>query len=122
MSTTTLARGTPQRQSPSRDSTDLSASAVELRLLCTHEGWLVRRLAALDDAPALEGQVLVALIGGQAVAALSLRDQRVVANPFIPTSGAVALLRLRAQQVSDEPRRARRFRGACRFRRGRRPG
>lgn len=91
------------------DAGDLYASAIELRLLRTHEAHLVRRLAALDDAPELDGQVLVALMGGQAVAALSLRDRRVVANPFVPTSEAVALLRLRVAQLSEGRRRVLRF-------------
>jgi hypothetical protein len=109
MGTTTLGRDTRERHAMPTDTGDLYASAIELRLLCTHEAWLVRRLAALDDAPPLHGQVLVAVIGGQAVAALSLCDQRAVANPFIPTAEAVALLRLRAAQLSDAPRRALRF-------------
>jgi hypothetical protein len=83
------------------------APAIELRLLCAHEARLVRRLAALDDAPALRGQILIALIGGQAVAALSLLDQRVVANPFLPTAESVALLRLRAGQLANGGTRSR---------------
>jgi hypothetical protein len=43
----------------------------------------------------------------QAVAALSLSDQRVVANPFVPTGDAVALLRLRAEHVLRARRRPR---------------
>jgi hypothetical protein len=86
-----------------------NAPAIELRLLCAHEARLVLRLAALDDAPALCGQILIALIGGQAVAALSLLDQRVVANPFLPTAEAVALLRLRAGQLASDGNRGRRF-------------
>jgi hypothetical protein len=86
------------------------ASAIELRLLCAREAYLVHRLAALDDAPDLDGQVLVAIIDGQGVAALSLNDERVVANPFIPTAEAVALLRVRAAQLSNGHRGASLFR------------
>ena len=71
---------------------------------------MVRRLASLDDAPALTGQVLLALVDGEAVAALSLSDGRVVANPFLPTEAAVGLLRLRAQHLSVKRPRRRRFR------------
>jgi hypothetical protein len=64
----------------------------------------------LDGAPALEGEALLALIDGEAVAALSLRDGHVVANPFVRTEAAVALLRLRAGHVSgSRPGRRRRF-------------
>jgi hypothetical protein len=109
MSTTTPDRGSQRLPTMPDDAGDRYASAIELRLLGTDEAGFVRRLAALDDAPALDGQVLVAIMGGQAVAALSLHDQRVVANPFIPTSEAVTLLRLRAAQLSSPARRALRF-------------
>jgi hypothetical protein len=79
---------------------------VGLRLAGSHDTHLVARLAALDDAPELEGPVLLALINDQAVAGLSLLDGRVIANPFVATSEAVALLRLRAEHLSG--RRARR--------------
>jgi hypothetical protein len=98
-----------RRLAPVSDSADVDAHAIELRLLATHEARLVRRLAVLDEAPELRGQVLVALIGGQAVAALSLADHRVVANPFVPTAAAVALLRLRAAQLTPERARTRRL-------------
>jgi hypothetical protein len=67
----------------------------------------VRRLAALDDAPPLRGQVLLALVDGEAVAAASLSDGRVVANPFVPTAATVTLLSLRASQLSGPPARRR---------------
>ena len=94
-------RGLP----PSR-ATDPLQATVTVRLAHSDEAQLVRDLAALDDAPAPEGPVLLALMDGEAVAALSLRDQRVVANRFVLTQDAVAILRLRAQQPSGtRPRR-----------------
>ncbi|HWF25873.1 MAG TPA: hypothetical protein VG275_10520 [Solirubrobacteraceae bacterium] len=84
-----------------------SEGTVELRPAGAEEAGIVRDLAALDDAPALEGQVLLALIDGRAVAALSLDDGRVVANPFVPTVKVVAVLRMRAEQLSVVPRRGR---------------
>jgi hypothetical protein len=84
-----------------------SEGTVELRPAGAEEAGIVRDLAALDDAPALEGQVLLALIDGRAVAALSLDDGRVVANPFVPTAEVVAVLRMRAEQLSVAPRRRR---------------
>jgi hypothetical protein len=86
----------------------MNAPAVSLRIAGADDEQVVRDLAALDDAPAPQGDVLLALIDGEAVAALSLRDGHVVANPFVPTEAAVALLRLRAQHVSSRrPRRRR---------------
>jgi len=79
---------------------------VALRLTEPDEASVVRRLADLDDAPPLAGQVLLAMIDGEAVAALSLSDGRVVANPFLHTEAAVGLLRLRARNLSvARPRR-----------------
>jgi hypothetical protein len=82
--------------------------AVSLRIAGVDDEQVVRDLAALDDARAPEGEVLLALIDGEAVAALSLRDGHVVANPFVRTEAAVALLRLRADHVSSRRRRRRR--------------
>jgi hypothetical protein len=56
-------------------------------------------LAELDSAPALAGRRLLALADGWPVAAISLDDGRVVANPFTRSAEAVALLRLRASQL-----------------------
>ncbi len=72
---------------------------IALRVAGIDETALVQHIAALDDAPVLEGQVLLAIADGEAVAALSLQDGRVVANPFICTADAVALLRLREQHL-----------------------
>jgi hypothetical protein len=71
-----------------------------LRLAEAGDARVVARLADLDSAPELEGPVLLALLDGDAVAGMSLRDGRVVADPFVPASQAVALLRLRAEHLA----------------------
>ncbi len=83
-----------------RRSSGSPAPTVALRLAGSDEAHMVRRLAALDDAPTLEGPVLLALVDGEPVAALSLVDRRVVANPFLFTRDLVDLLRLRAEHIS----------------------
>jgi hypothetical protein len=80
---------------------------IALRLAQADERPAVRRLAALDDAPELAGDVLLALVNGEPVAALSLADGRIVADPFRFTEEAVGLLRLRFQHLSGEARRGR---------------
>jgi hypothetical protein len=80
-------------------------ATIALRLAEDDEAGLVRRLAELDDAPDLHGPVLLALIDGEAAAALSLDDRRVVANPFVLTEDAVGLLRLRANHLLGKARR-----------------
>jgi hypothetical protein len=52
----------------------------------------VLRLAALDDAPAPHGDVLLAEVDGQAVAALDRESGAVVADPFRPTAAIVRAL------------------------------
>lgn len=56
-------------------------------------------LAEVDSARPLAGAALVALVDGEAWAAVSLRDGRVIADPFRATAPAVALLRVRAAQL-----------------------
>jgi hypothetical protein len=53
----------------------------------------LERLAALDSASPLEGEVLLAYAGGDVRAALSLETGRAVADPFFPSAELVALLR-----------------------------
>lgn len=78
---------------------------IELRLAEASDSAAVKRLAQLDSAPSLEGEVVIALIDGEAVAGLSLLDRRVTANPFVLTDEVVALMRLRAEHLSGASRR-----------------
>ena len=48
---------------------------------------------------------MLAVVDGEAVAAMSLSDLRIVANPFVRTQHAVKLLRLRAAHLSDRRER-----------------
>jgi hypothetical protein len=75
-------------------------SALVIRLAVAADETQLRRLAALDSARPLSGQTLIAEQGGSAVAALSLDDGSAVADPFIPSADAVAMLRVRASQLS----------------------
>ncbi len=79
-----------------------SPKAILLHFARPDDSGLVRRLAQLDDAKPLEGQILIAFVAGEAVAALSLTDGRVVANPFVPTADVVTLLRLREEHLRSE--------------------
>jgi hypothetical protein len=66
------------------------------------------RLAQLDSAEPLSDPILVAEVSGRLTAALSLREDRVIADPFVLTRGAVELLRARARQLSGPERSGRR--------------
>jgi hypothetical protein len=68
----------------------------------------LRRLAALDSARALIGDVLVAESDGVIRAAYSLEQGRAIADPFVPTASLVALLETRASlMVGARPKRNR---------------
>jgi len=67
-------------------------------------------LAELDSARALTGSTIVAEVDGRLVAAVSLHDGRVIADPFVPTADVVDVLRLHtagARSAKARPRRAR---------------
>lgn len=77
---------------------------------------LLRELAALDCARPLSGAVLVALVEGRPYAALSLDDDRAIADPFRATAPTVDLLRLRAQRLRAAEHRPQRPRRSLRRR------
>jgi hypothetical protein len=81
---------------------------LALRVAGDADARVIRRLAELDDSRPLRGEMLLAVLDGEAVAALSLADGRVVANPFVRTADAVVLLQLRAAQLSARASRSRR--------------
>ena len=68
-----------------------------LRLATEADTDTLVHLAELDSKPPLEGSILIGELHGEPVAALSLTDDRVVANPFRPTAHLLATMRLRAR-------------------------
>jgi hypothetical protein len=70
------------------------APEITIRQATSTDAFALRRLAALDDAPALRGDVLVAEHAGEVRAALSLENGRSIANPFAPTAKLIDLLRV----------------------------
>jgi hypothetical protein len=73
-------------------------STIAIRPSRPDESAALRDLAGLDSARPLTGDVLVALVDDTAVAALSLEDGRVVADPFRRTADVVDLLEIRAAE------------------------
>jgi len=71
-------------------------------------------LARLDSTRRLDGEIIVALVESELVAAMSLADCRIVSDPFRPTAAVRDLLALRYGQLaaceSSETGRARRSR------------
>ena len=66
------------------------------------------QVAALDDALVPAGELLVAELDGEIVAALSLTSGESIADPFRRSAEALDLLRLRAGQLTREQAGARR--------------
>jgi hypothetical protein len=80
-------------------------SSLVLRPATSADAPELERLAALDSARPLDGDVLLAYAGGELRAALSVDSGRHVADPFWPTADLVELLQAAA---GDRPRRPRR--------------
>jgi hypothetical protein len=68
----------------------------------------LRDLAVLDSTAPLRGDVLVAEVGAEMWAALSLNDGRGIADPFRPSAGALEMLRVRARHLAGAWRPSRR--------------
>ncbi|HWD69926.1 MAG TPA: hypothetical protein VG293_07000 [Solirubrobacteraceae bacterium] len=75
-------------------------SAIVIRLAVGADAAKLRRLAHMDSAQPLSGQALIAEQGGSVIAALSLADGIAIADPFVASADAVAMLRVRAAQLS----------------------
>lgn len=87
---------------------DAESPPLTLRYADAGDAAALDRLALLDSQRAPRGVVLVAEVGGELWAAISLDDRHAVADPFRPTGELVALMLERARQL----RRAERGRHA----------
>jgi hypothetical protein len=81
-----------------------AAQVIALRVARPEDDYDVSRLAQLDEAQLPVGPVMLGVVDGEAVAALSLTDGHVVADPFVATEKVVSLLRVRATQLSGQRR------------------
>src|SRR5215211_3470069 len=78
-----------------RSMVDTSTPTILLRPATADDDAELRRLSQLDSAAVLRRPAVLAEVDGMPIAALSLDEGRVVADPFRPTAGAVELLRAR---------------------------
>ena len=74
--------------------------AVTLRGATPADTQALMRLAALDSSDVPWGPLVVAEIGGELRAAISLSDRAVIADPFHPTAALVQLLRNLAEHAA----------------------
>jgi hypothetical protein len=89
-----------RRAAPSPDY--VARAAVTVRIAAAGDQIALLRLADLDSAPAPCPPLLIGEVAGRPVAALSLADGAVIADPFTPTLELVELLRLRAHQIRSD--------------------
>ncbi len=86
----------------------MSSPTIAIRSATGHDRDELVRLSALDTAPVPAGRVLLAVVDGEAQAAVEVATGRVVADPFRPTADLAELLRLRASRLGHRaaaPRR-----------------
>jgi len=76
-----------------------AANTYKLRLATEDDADALRRLAELDSRAPLAGRVLIGELAGSPAAALSLDDDRVIADPFRRTDHLVACMRIRAGAI-----------------------
>jgi hypothetical protein len=91
------------------------ANSHTIRLAIADDAIALRRLAALSGVTPLAGRILVAEHDHLVVAALSLEQNRTVADPGLAPSYLATLLRLRAEGIEAyerEPRLSERIREA----------
>jgi hypothetical protein len=98
-------KGVVMYYKPNRDQTETSITIRAARL---EDADALRRVAQRDSRAVPDGELLVALVGGEAQAAISLASGETIADPFHPTADLVGMLTLRASQWHGEFRRRRR--------------
>ena len=94
-----------------------AANAYSIRQTTAVDAPELRRLAELDSQKPFSGPGLIAETGGVAVAAISLFDGRLVADPFHATAAPAQLLRIRLgalRAYSSAPSLPERLRAAMR--------
>src|SRR3954468_3113992 len=80
-------------------------AALRIRQARHADAAALERLAALDSSQIPTGDVLLAEVGDELWAALSIDDGHHVADPLRPSADAVVMLAHRSRQLRRAPRR-----------------
>ena len=81
----------------------MNKTALTIRRATPADAFALRRLAAIDSAAPPTGDVLLAEMGSELWAAVSIDTGDAVADPFRPSGDLVDLLRFRAERLSGHP-------------------
>ena len=77
-----------------------AAASITIRPAYADDDRALARLAALDSAHKPSGPMLLAEVDGELRAALSLENQKAIADPFFPSLHLVSLLRAHAAETT----------------------
>jgi hypothetical protein len=93
------------RRSAGRSPLDVGLGFT-IRFAYPDDAIALRRLAALDSQPVLDGPMLLAEVAGELWAAVALTGEpRAIADPFRPTAELVALLHGRRDRLTHRGRK-----------------
>ena len=92
-------RPSPRRSRAAAATVTPDQPAVLIRRASAADAPALASLSALDERELPAGERLIGELGGRIVAALEVCSGRAIADPFVPTTGVVELLGLRAAQV-----------------------
>src|SRR4051794_41346122 len=81
-------------------------STISFRSATADDEPVLRDLSELDSARPVQRPAVLAVVDGSPVAAVSLSDGRIVADPFTRTEDVVTMLRARVAALAAERARA----------------
>jgi hypothetical protein len=81
----------------------MTNTALTIRRATAADAFALRRLAAIDSASPPTGDVLMAEMGSELWAAVSVDTGAAIADPFRPSGDLVELLRFRAERLAGHP-------------------
>ena len=87
---------------------DPTGTSITIRAAGPEDVEALHRLAQRDSRPVPGGELLIALVDGEARAAISLASGETIADPFHRTEELVGMLTLRGSRLRGESRQRRR--------------
>jgi hypothetical protein len=78
-----------------------AVESIAIRCASEADRAILQRLATLDSVDATPGEMLIAEVDGEPVAAIHVASGATIADPFRETTAVAELLRLRAKRLRD---------------------